>query len=66
MHSPCPSWHIAPCVRRVLTPMSPGNALIAVDWAVMLCGRRIADLVPTERMATAWLTSRPSSSTCTR
>ena len=42
--SPTPTWAVRPEVRRVLTPMSDDNALIALDWAVMLCGRRITPL----------------------
>ena len=42
--SPAPTWAVRPEVRRVLTPMSDDNVLIALDWAVMLCGRRITPL----------------------
>jgi hypothetical protein len=42
--SPTATWAVRPEVRRVLIPMSDDNALIALDWAVMLCGRRITPL----------------------
>ena len=50
-----PTWAAFPEVRRVITQMSPGNAALPADWTIMLCGRRISDLFPTERMARAWL-----------